>query len=403
MTPTLPLPAARPVDVVPVRQPDGEMAFIISDPLRIAPQQLAMSFAGYFALAHLDGSRSAAEIQQAFRAHFALAPPIEEIVRLVEVLDHYALLNNQRFTDEYARRREAFRAAPTRDNRDRWPEGQVLRAEIEAMLAGAETAAPGSPAIRGLIAPHLDYARGAPCYAAAYAALRTGGLADRYCILGTNHFGVSSAVVAAGKDFETPLGRVATDRRTLQCISAALGYDLTQHEFDHAIEHSVELQVHILQVLHAGRPFEIIPILCPDPCGPSGTRPRDGVGPDLRDFAVALAAACRAAPGRTVIIAGADLSHVGQRFGDEQSTTPAFLKQIAERDQALLELVREGKSEEFVASVVARDNDTRICSVGCIFALLRALGNPPTTVLTYHQAADIPAETTVSCCAAVIV
>ncbi|HPF69673.1 MAG TPA: AmmeMemoRadiSam system protein B, partial [Candidatus Krumholzibacteria bacterium] len=125
-------------------------------------------------------------------------------------LDKALLLDNDRFRAAHAAHVAAYRAAPARDNRQRWPDGDALRAEITAMLADGAAAPDGD--VAGVIAPHLDYARGAPCYADAYAILDEAPPAERYVILGTNHAGLGRGVVATGKDFLTPLGRVPTDR-----------------------------------------------------------------------------------------------------------------------------------------------------------------------------------------------
>jgi MEMO1 family protein len=152
----------------------------------------------------------------------------------------------------------------------------------------------------------------------------------------------------------------------------------------------------------AGRPFEIVPILCPDVCGPTGTQPPGADGPDLRQFATAVGELITALGTRTVIIAGADLSHVGQRFNDPEPTTPAFLEEVARSDRALLTMLEAREEEQFVAQLGANGNPTRVCSAGCIFTLLTALPGRPCRILSYHQAVDMRAETHVTCAAAVV-
>jgi len=92
---------------------------------------------------------------------------------------------------------------------------------------------------------------------------------------------------------------------------------------------------------------------------------------------------------RTVIIAGADLSHVGQRFGEEQRRRRTSWKPSPATDRQLLALLEAREEEAFVAQLTAIGNETRICSTGCLFALLRALPERPFRVLSYHQAVDL--------------
>lgn len=394
------LPTLRQIDIAPIRNEKNELLFALQDMLRISPHPMTVSLPGYFVVMHLDGRHSSGEIQELFFQQFRQRLPAEQIHGLVEALDEALLLDNARFEQAYAQRCRDYQAAPTRSNRERWPDAETLRSEIEQLLARGTAAT--VERVHGLIAPHLDYRRGAPCYADAYATLAQQPPADRYVILGTNHFGRSTSVVATRKDFETPLGLARTDRDFIERLERSLEASICEREFDHFSEHSVELQVHFLQVCAADHPFEIVPMLCPDPCGPTGTAPLDGRGVDLGVFADHLARLVGESEQRTVLIAGADLSHVGQRFGDNESTTAEFLEAVGRYDRKLLALLEQRHEEAFAADVRATSNPTRICSVGSVYALLRALPGRPCRVLSYHQAVDLEAETNVTCAALVV-
>jgi AmmeMemoRadiSam system protein B len=293
----------------------------------------------------------------------------------------------------------AYRTSAARDNRTRYPAANVLRSEIEKIVA-AGSAAPLAE-VRGLIAPHLDYARGAPCYADAYATLEKAPRAERFVILGTNHAGRAPTVVATSKDFVTPLGTASTDREFIEKLEERLGCSLREHEADHLVEHSIELQVHFLQTIMGDARFEIVPVLCgvpPELIGCESIMPR----PSIIEFADALGHAVAANERRTVVIAGADLSHIGMRFGDGQPTTPESMTELARSDQELLTLMEQRRDDEFLRTIVASGNTTRVCSVGCLHALLRALPERPCRVLSYHQASDYENHTHVTCAAAVV-
>jgi AmmeMemoRadiSam system protein B len=251
----------------------------------------------------------------------------------------------------------------------------------------------------GLIAPHLDYPRGRPCYGAAYRLLRQGPRPERVVVLGTNHFGRSSAVVATAKPFETPFGVVPNDPGLLERLVSECSSDLFTYEFDHAREHSVELQVVWLHHL-LGEGVRVVPFLCPDPCGPTGTAPADGSGVDLRHFAETLGRLIREEQVPTLLIAGADLSHIGNYFSDARRLSASYLTSVAASDDAALRRVDANDAEGFRAHMTATGNPTRICSVGCIYALMTALG--PTarpTRLAYHQAVTHEIDNAVTCAA----
>jgi len=396
-----PLPALRSLEITPVEEQGEEsLRFVIHDRTHIAPQAIAISPAGYFVLAHLDGQHSCADIQAAFQQHAGMHLPAEPILALVRTLDEALMLHGERFEQAYERRRAEYRAAPFRDNRERYPDAAALRAEIEGLLAG------GMPApvsdVRGLIAPHLDYARGGPCYADAYATLARSPLADRYVILGTNHSGRSAGIVATTKAFCTPLGVVANDGNLIARLESRLGTSLTVEELDHFWEHSIELQIHVLQVIAGERPFQIVPLLCPNPCWDPETAPAGSSASDLARFAEVLRTLLAEDGRRTVVIAGADLSHLGRPFGDWAPITPEILGELAKAERYLLALLEARQEELFLQRVAVTGNPTRICSAGCIYTALKALSGHACRVLRYHQAADYGSQTHVACAAAVI-
>ncbi len=394
------LPTVRPLEVAPFRNEHDEAYFALHDLAQVAPRPIAVSLPGYFVLTHLDGEHTCGDVQTAFLKQFGQLISAEQLEQMVSTLDQALMLESESFREAYARRRNEFLAAPFRDNRHRYPPGPELETTLRGIIES------GRPApltdLRGLITPHLDYRRGACCYADAYATLAQAPEADRYIILGTNHFGRSSSVVATTKDFQTPLGRVSTDRDFIRRLELSLGQSIREHEFDHGNEHSVELQAQLLQVCRAGHDFEIVPILCPDPSAPCGTMPHDGRGVDLGDFADALAQLVAADDRRTILIAGADLSHVGQHFGDERTTTPEFLKQVERDDRTLLDLLESRMEDAFVEELRMSENPTRVCGAGCIYTLLRALPERTCRVIRYHQAVDLAGETHVTCAAGVV-
>ncbi|MBK9127135.1 MAG: AmmeMemoRadiSam system protein B [Phycisphaerales bacterium] len=395
------LPALRHVDIVPLQDAGDEPRFALVDRSGFSPHTLALSPAGYFILAHLDGRHSVERIQDVFLRELGVRIEAEPIRELVEALDANLMLETPRFEAAYAERLAAYRAAGVRDNRARYPDGGALRGQLRTLLESGS--ADGLTDVSGLVAPHLDYERGGPAYADAYATLARTPWADRFVILGTNHFGRGQGTVATTADFETPLGRVETDADFIAGLESDLGASLRAFELDHVGEHSIELQVHMLQVLAGGRPMRIVPLLCPYPCGPTGTVPPDGHGPDLRHVAEALARRI-AADGsrRTVLIAGADLSHVGKHFGDAHPRTPESLRAIEHADRLLLELVARSELERFLDVIRGASNATRVCSAGCLFALRHALRGRPARLLRYHQATNHEADMHVTCAALAI-
>lgn len=397
-------PRLRYVDAVSVESPQGP-AVILHDPRRLAAGQVTVNPVTLFVISHFDGQRTLPQISEALRAQFGQPAPLDQLLGLVESLSEARLLDDETFQTYYQSLVDDYRASPVRamlGAEELGLDGNAA-AVLREVIDHDPVRRPGPGRIAGIIAPHLDYDRGKPCYSAAYAMLADRPAPQRVVILGTNHFGNGTSIVATGKDFSTPLGVTRTDLPFIEHLESRLG-DLRADEFDHQREHSVELQLLLCQQLWGAGPgsFRMAAFLCPDPCGPTGLDPIDGCGVNLRDFAESLGDAIRSDREDTLVIAGADLSHVGQHFGDEDLLEDGFLDAVRRRDEAALALVAANDPAAFIAAVADGENPTRVCSAGCISATLFALSEADVSVLRYHQAVDESKTVGVTCAAAAL-
>ena len=117
-----------------------------------------------------------------------------------------------------------------------------------------------------------------------------------------------------------------------------------------------------------------------------GRRPQD----DRRvaRFLDALAETVAASRRRVVFVAGADLAHVGPRFGDAEPVSPDEATRLAAADRAMLATVTAGDADAFFDDA-ARDGDARrVCGLSPIWTLLRATSGTPGVLRHYAQTPD---------------
>ena len=399
-------PRLRFVEVVQDRSNGArEERVLLRDPTHLANGYLHVGRAELHLLALMDGSLSREEIRSAYASLMGERLPARELDALLQQLGDSGFLAGPAFERFYAGLLSEYRAAPHRPLRD--PDGYGAPAAhlggyLDRMLAGARSK-DGPVHVAGLVTPHLDFPRGAPCYSEGYAALasalKRGVRPRRVVVLGTNHFGRSRSVVATTKDFATPWGTVRTDQEFLSRLAVACGGDLFPYELDHLHEHSIELQVIWLHHL-LGREVRVVGVLCPDPSGPQGTGAGDPGGVDLRQFSLALGRLTREDPEPTLILASADLSHVGSYFGDDRELDDDWLREVRAGDEAALSWVDRNDPEAFRAHMADTGNPTKICSVGCIYSLMVALvPEARPTRLRYHQAVTREWQNCVTCAA----
>lgn len=374
---------------------------VLRDPTQLAAGGLVVGANELFLLSLLDGRHSRLEIQSAYARRTGRLLVTAELDNLLGQLSEAGFLEGPGFEAYYRALEAEYRSKPYRVLRD--PDGfgrpaAELPGYLDDALLSTERRGAGER-VAGIVTPHLDFPRGLPAYAGGYAAVCERREPLRVVVLGTNHFGRSRSVVATDRDFETPWGVVPTDRELLAALESDLGASLRPFELDHLREHSIELQTVWLHHLFGDR-VRILPVLCPDPSGPRGTAPGDPGAADLRDFALALGERLRRDPLPTLLLASADLSHVGRYFGDDLDLDESFRAAVEELDLAALAYLDRNDPEGYRRHMARTENPTRVCSVGCLYALMTALG--PEAVperIVYHQAATPELENLVSCCA----
>jgi hypothetical protein len=119
----------------------------------------------------------------------------------------------------------------------------------------------------------------------------------------------------------------------------------------------------------------------------SGEDPADDAR--VASFIEGARALVESRPGRVVVVAGADLAHVGPRFGDER---PCDAEQRAALESADRESLEQAIAVDSAAfwEHVSRDLDARrVCGLAPIWSLLRSVsGGAHGRVLHYEQTVD---------------
>ena len=96
-------------------------------------------------------------------------------------------------------------------------------------------------------------------------------------------------------------------------------------------------------------------------------------------------------PGRICVIAGADLAHVGRRFGDSSGPTEQSLQRVEREDRIFLNLVEQGDAEGMFRSIAEENDRRRVCGYPPIYMTLRCIDDPQGKLLQYRQWSDMNA------------
>ena len=371
-------PKLREIEIHPILH-EGQEMLLLRDPLLLSDSQIAVPRPLGLLLAMMDGTRdnSALEAALAVRTGLRLAEGLLDA--LVRDLDAALLLDNQRFEEAWATAVRIYREAPYRppalDGGAFSSIPDLARTQLQGYvdaLPSLEGAGP-PPALRGLISPHIDYQRGGPVYAEVWCA---GGQAAREAELvimfGTDHHGSAGTMTLTRQSYATPWGVLPTDNSVVDALATALGEGASfNQELHHRGEHSIELAAAWLHFVRDGDPVPMVPVLC----GHFGAFIEGQADPaEHQPFAMAVRVLREVMQSRkTLVVAAADLAHVGPAFGDPHGLDFIGKAQVRNADERLLETVYAGDAPAFFEELRAERDRRHVCGLPPIYLTLRLL------------------------------
>ncbi len=370
-------PKLRLVNVQPIQHQNQAM-LLLDDPLHLSESSIAVPRQLAALLLLMDGTRDEAGLEAALqvRAGVRLAPGL--LQHLLDGLDAAYLLDNERFRRARAEAIDGYRSAPYRPLTvdGAGPQGAAaqLQAFVDALPPEADEAEGESAPIRAVVSPHIDYERGGPVYAEVWrAAAEAARQAELAIILGTDHRGSEAALTLTRQSYATPFGVLPTDQGLVDALAAALGEEAVfGEELNHRQEHSIELAAGWLHFVRGGEPVPVLPILC----GSFGAfNAGEGEPADHEPFARAVEVLRPAmAARRTLVVAAADLAHVGPAFGDRHGVDFIARAQQQNADERLLASICAGDAESFFAQIRDEGDRRHICGLPPIYLTLRLVG-----------------------------
>lgn len=372
-----PLVDAAPVDV------RGQQ-YILFDRTGLSDTQIRLSRREWDLIQCLDGSASLDDI-----CRFLVATHSEEAVRhLFDRLDQAFFLDTRRFRERIAGPvRPALCAGRSYED-----DPDELRRRLHGLFergAGQPGEHRPDPALRAVLAPHIDYTRGGLSYTYAFRELFERSPAKLFVIVATSHCS-GHRFTLTRKHFQTPLGTVPTDQAFIDRLVAHYGDGLFDDEFNaHMPEHSIELEVVFLQYLYEKRrDIRIVPLLVGSFGDCVKSRRSPGTQADIRRMADALRAAeCEAGEPVCYVISG-DLAHIGPYFRDKGDLRDELLTHSRRQDEAILDAATSAQPDAYFRVIADEDDERRICGLSPTWLTLAVAGASSGRMLHYDQYVD---------------
>lgn len=380
---TPPRPKLR--DRLAAERADGSVNLF--DPYRVG-QPVRLSALALEVVKRLDGTRTLRDVQAELTTLTGgTVLPLDTLEGLVTALDSARLLDSPAF--------EEYIGGPVRKPScigayDGDPE--KLRGQVNALFTA--TGGPGLPGeptssphgrLRAVLVPHMDYARGNVTYGWGFKELAERTDARLFVIVATSHYSPHRFTLSR-QHFETPLGVCETDTAYVDRLAAEYGPGLFDDPLAHVPEHSIELEVVILQHLFAGRgPIRIVPLLCGSLGDCVDERTDPGEVADVARMTAALRAAEAAAAEPVCYVVSGDLAHIGPKFGDRRKAEGEWLGESERQDRAILAAVEAADPAGYFGLIAADADERRICGLPPTYLTLAAARPAGGRVLHYQQ------------------
>jgi AmmeMemoRadiSam system protein B len=386
-------PRLRPIETIVVPDRNLGRALMLRDTQGVTSHHVVLPMELVPIVARFTGAHTCQEIARLAARETGDNVSVELVVRLASELEDALFIDAAPYRRERARIEREFADASVRPASHAGgayhgqPEQltQYIEGECFGKTSQVAPAHPNEPGrLIGLIAPHIDPWRGARCYGEAYGVLAKAlpESADTFVIFGTSHAPMREPFALCRKAFDTPLGRLEADTAAIDAIAAACDFDPYADQFNHKREHSLEFQAVFLRHLLGGRKARIVPILAG-----LGEQQASGKSPSgARAVEVFLDAVRKVVDDTSaVVIAGADLAHVGPRFGDPKAFDEGERQALHETDRESLDHAARGDAEGFWKHVAGDLETRRVCGLAPIYSLLRTVATGTRGHLRHYE------------------
>jgi AmmeMemoRadiSam system protein B len=394
-------PRLRYVETLPVVHHDQPF-LLLRDPLQLSDRVVLVPADLAPALGLFDGTNEFKDMQDILADGYNYHVAQPDLDELMDTLDAAYLIENDRSKAAMTEKLEDFRRAPCRPANlagSSYPQqSDDLSRLLDGYIDRAGSTDPVNAGIRGLISPHIDYPRGWRVYAQGWESAREAARsAELVVILGTDHYGPDRYLTLTRQHYATPFGVLKTPRELVDSLADAIGPSVAfAGELYHRGEHSIELAAVWLHHIRRGESCEMLPILCGSflPYW-NGT---ENIEDDefLADAIEVLREIVNQR--KTLIVAAADLSHVGPTFGGKALELPDHARLKLE-DEQLIDSICHGDAETFLDIIMQSNDHNNVCGVAPIFLAMKILAPLQGSLLAYeHCPADDEHHSTVSVC-----
>jgi AmmeMemoRadiSam system protein B len=342
----------------------GEKFVVLSDPMGIAAQAIQMPAQLWESLQFLNIENINERIAA---GEFTFELDMEQVRTVIYNLDIMGFLDSPR-TQVLGSEIKGYLSSPTRPaicSGSVYPEEpEKLKKRIGQILELSEYDGIGKSKPRVVFAPHLDYNTGLATlkvYAEAFKPL-AGHKYKRVIMLGTSHYADSNLLMLTEKDYETPLGKAKCNNELTQKFLA--NPHVSVDDIAHKNEHSIELHLPYLQYILEGDVEYVFGLTGIINDEPQDKKKIEGIIELLKSVI----------DEDTLLVCSGDLTHIGKKFGDSQSSLDMREGNIVFIEKTL-DTLRTADAKGFFDWVNPRNPVYKVCGLTPFFLGLKLAGS----------------------------
>lgn len=362
-----------------MEDPQDRRFVLVSDPYRLTDQYLRIPRWVHAWIRMLDGKSSLSQIHAKLSLFLGgkSSVSLSEIEEVTTVLDSAGFLEN-----------EAYRRKLTQPDRPPscigcyYGDPVKLRQQLSELFTAP--GGPGLPAepgcriasegkVTAVLVPHMDYARGNITYGWGFKELIERTDATLFVIVATSHYSPERFILSR-QNFLSPLGRAETDQNFIDRLVREYGDGLFDDPLAHFPEHSIELEVVLLQYLLDGkRDFRIVPLLVGSfgDCVQRNRMPNTAF--DIRRMIDAMRKVVADTEEKVCFVISGDLAHIGPKFDDPEPVDDAILDHSLTQDRAILGTIGTASPNRYFQVIADEGNERRICGLPPTYLVLESL------------------------------
>jgi len=387
-------PILRNLQYSPLKQ--GEEPYIVLwDPSGLSSEKLVIPLNYFYMFQFFDGEHSLEQVGAEYLKKYGEFIMPDRLIRLVSDLDEKLFLEGDRYDQARAKALTAYRSQPVRQavfaGKSYEADLETLKVQVNSFFESKEGPEQNpsdnqGKKIKAIVAPTFEPKEAGPIFAWAYKELKEAVTPDVFVIIGTCHSGLERGITMTDRDFETPFGIVPVNKPIAEYMRKNGGEIFFEEDIKHQHEHSIEFQLPLLQqTIGNQKPITIVPVLCsfsPSVLADPDDKPLfDHIAKFLR-----LLKESMAETGQEVcVIAGANLAHIGLRYGDQKPPTDFSFHRCMQSDLEMLKKVEELNPEEFAQYILTEGDKRHILGFSAIFLLLKLIEAEKGEVLRYDR------------------